>query len=154
VHGDITMIESDHIARYLVGVFDPADRFGVRSEGVADLNRLAVTNGIMANEVVIILAKRGGLVDVEGVTYLRKLLEAIDSGLRWLDAAVDPDAAAFDYRDITLVCMWQHLAHYGLRPMDAYPRIAARVARFAGRPSVESTAPQSQGIGQTLKSSK
>ena len=144
IHGDVTMIESDHIARYLVGRFDPADRFGVRSDRVDDLNRLAVTSGIMANEVVVILAKRGGLAEVESVTYLRKLLEAIDSGLRWLDAAVDPQAPGFDYRDIALVCMWQHLAHYGLRPMDAYARIAARVARFADRPSIASTAPAVQ----------
>lgn len=141
VDGDVTVIESDHIARYLVGRFDPDDRLGVRSERVEDLNRLAVINGVMANEVTPILAKRGGL-DITGVAYFDKLLVAIDSGLAWLDERTEPDAPGFDYRDLALVCAWQHLAHYGLRPLDPYRRIAARVERFADRPSVASTAPQ------------
>src|SRR5262245_9398554 len=48
VHAGATVIESDHIARYLVEAFDPADRFAVRTPGVACMNRLAVLNGIMA----------------------------------------------------------------------------------------------------------
>lgn len=137
-----TVIESDHIARHLVTRHDPADRFGVRSERIEDLNRLAVVNGIMDNEVVLILAKRGGLADLESVAYFRKLATAIDGGLAWLDGHTDPDAPAFDYRDIVTICMWQHLQHYAMvQRLDTYGRIAARVARFAERPSVASTAP-------------
>ena len=142
VDGETTLIESDHIARYLVGRFDAADRLGVRSERVDDLNRLAVTTGVMANEVVLILAKRGGLEDIESVVYFQKLMAAIDGGLAWLDPRVEPDAPGFDYRDIALVCMWQHLAHYQLRPLDPYTRIAARIARLAGRPSVAPSTPR------------
>lgn len=142
VDGDTTVIDSDHIARYLVGNHDPADRLGVRSERVDDLNRLAVTSGVMANEVVLILAKRGGLEDIEGVVYFQKLMAAIDGGLAWLDQHVEPDGPGFDYRDIALVCMWQHLAHYGLRALTPYARIAARVARFADRPSVAPSTPR------------
>jgi glutathione S-transferase len=141
VDGDVTVIESDHIARYLVARHDPADRLGVRSEAVEDLNRLAVINGVMANEVTPILTRRGGL-DITGIAYFDKLFASIDSGLAWLDARSDPDAPGFDYRDLALVCAWQHLAHYGLRPLEPYRRLAARVARFADRPSVASTAPQ------------
>lgn len=141
VDGATTVIDSDHIARYLVGRFDAADRLGVRSERVDDLNRLAVTSGVMANEVVLILAKRGGLEDIESVVYFQKLMAAIDAGLAWLDQKVEPEAPGFDYRDIALVCMWQHLAHYGLRPLTPYARIAARVERFADRPSVAPSTP-------------
>ena len=141
VDGDVTVIESDHIARYLVANHDPADRLGVRSEAVEDLNRLAVINGVMANEVTPILSKRGGL-DITGIVYFDKLLASIDTGLAWLDARIDPDTPGFDYRDITLVCAWQHLAHYGLRPLEPYRRVAARGARFADRPSVASTTPE------------
>ena len=142
VHGGETVIESDHIARHVVAAYDPGDRFGVRSERVLDLNRLAVANGIMANEVVLILAKRGGLADLEGVVYFRKLVTAIEGGLAWLDARTDPDAAGFDYRDIATICMWQHLAHYRLvRGLERYPRIASRVARLVTRAAVASTAP-------------
>jgi glutathione S-transferase len=142
IDGDATLIESDHIARYLVQRHDPGDWLGVCSAEVRDLNRLAVVNGIMANEVVLILAKRAGLADVEGVAYFRKLGAAIDGGLAWLDRDADPDAGGFDYRDVATICMWQHVIHYQLRPvLDLYPRLAARVARFADRPSVVSTTP-------------
>jgi glutathione S-transferase len=142
VDDGVTVVESDHIARYVVGKYDAADRFGVRSERVGDLNRLAVLNGIMDNEVVLILAKRGGLADLGSVAYFRKLSTAIDGGLAWLDGHTDPDDPAFDYRDIVTICMWQHVVHYEMvRGLDAYGRIAARVARFAERPSVAGTTP-------------
>src|SRR3569623_223849 len=69
------------------------------------------------------------------------LTAATDGALAWRDARTDPDAAGFDYRDITTICMWQHLGYYGLRPLDAYGRLAARVARFAKRPSVVTSTP-------------
>jgi len=142
VDGDDTVIESDHIARYVVARHDHADRLGVRSERVRDLNRLAVINGIMDNEVVLILAKRGGLTDLESVVYFRKLATAIDAGLAWLDRETDPDDATFDYVDIATICMWEHLAHYQIaKDLAPYTRIAARVARFEARPSVASTTP-------------
>jgi glutathione S-transferase len=138
-----TIIESDHIARHLVTRFDRADRLGVKSERVADLNRLAVVNGIMDNEVVLILAKRGGLTDLENVVYFRKLASAIESGLGWLDANLDADDRAFDYGDIAAICMWQHVSHYQLvAGLDRFPRVAARVARFADRRSIVTTAPE------------
>jgi glutathione S-transferase len=142
VHGGETLIESDHIARHLVATYDPGDRLGVRSERPLDLNRLAVVNGIMANEVVLILAKRAGLADVDGVAYFRKLAAAMEGGLAWLDARADPDAEGFDYRDVAAVCMWQHVTHYGIvARLERFPRLGARVARFAERPSVASTTP-------------
>jgi glutathione S-transferase len=141
VDGNVTLIESDHIARHVVSKRDPGDRFRVRSEDARDLNRLAITNGIMANEVVLILAKRGGLEDVDNVAYFRKLRSAIDGGLAWLDANVDLDAQ-LDYADIAMISMWQHVLHYGFASADQHGRIAARVARFAERPSVASTTPE------------
>jgi glutathione S-transferase len=142
VLGGATVIDSDHIARHLVGLHDPGDRLGIRSERVRDINRLATLSGIMNNEVVLILARRGGgLTDLDGVAYFRKLAKAIDSALAWLDTDTDVDAP-FDYRDIALVCMWQHVQHYELvHDLETHTRLAARVARFAERPSVSSTAP-------------
>lgn len=141
-HGSITLIESDHIARYLVRNMEPSDRFGVCSEDVDDLNRLAVVNGVMNNEVVLILAKRAGT-PIEDVAYFRKLASAIESGLTWLDARIDPERDRFDYRDIACVCLWQHLTHYRMfADPTRYPRLAARVARFNDRPSVASTTPE------------
>ncbi|HET9990504.1 MAG TPA: glutathione S-transferase family protein [Kofleriaceae bacterium] len=142
VDGEHTVIESDHIARYLVAKHDPRDWFGVASVEIDALNRLAVTNGVMANEVTILLAKRGGL-DISGAVYFAKLLAAIEQGLAWLDARIAADAP-FDYRDIALISMWQHVEHYQLvTALERFPRIAARVAMFADRPSVATTTPAS-----------
>ena len=140
VDGDDHIFESDHIARHIVRRFDPTDQFGVRSDAVEDLNRLAALTGIMANEVTLILAKRAGGVDMTA-PYFGKLMTAIESGLAWLDARA-PTGDRFDYRDITLVCAWQHLEHYKLLSVDRYGTLAARVARFATRPSVVATAPE------------
>jgi glutathione S-transferase len=145
VHGDVTLVDSDHIARYLVATFDPADRLGVGSTRPADLNRLAVVNGIMANEVVLILAKRGGLADLEQVAYFRKLATAIERGLAWLEARAEPAGDRFDYADLTTVCLWQHLVYYRLpmiAPLDRYPRLGACVGRVASRASVAGTTPE------------
>lgn len=142
VHAGSTVIDSDHIARYLVATYDPKDNLLVRSERIRDMNRLAVVTGIMNNVVVLLLARRGGLADLDKVAYFRKLTMAIDTGLAWLDGDADPDDESFDYRDIATICMWQHLEHYGLVPdLAKHARVAARVARFVARPSVASTAP-------------
>lgn len=142
VHDGVTVIESDHIARYIVETYDPADRFSVRVPSVAAMNRLAVLNGIMAHEVTLILARRGGLEDLDGVAYLRKLLRSIASGLAWLDRELEHGADGFDYVDIVTICMWNHIVHYQLVPgLDDYRGIAARAARFAGRDSVARTTP-------------
>lgn len=72
-----------------------------------------------------------------------KLATAIDAGLAWLEAHTNPEDASFDDRDIATICMWQHVQHYGMvKGLDAYPRIAARVERFAERPSVAGTTPE------------
>jgi glutathione S-transferase len=142
VDGDTQVFDSEHIARYLVARHDPADRFGVTTLEPDALNRQAALGTIMANEVVIILAERGGLTEARKTTYFAKLLGAIESGLTWLDERTVPDAPGFDWRDITLVCMWQHLAYYKLVPLETYPRLAARVARFATRPSIVESTPQ------------
>jgi glutathione S-transferase len=142
-HGDQAIFESDHIARYVVARFDPDDRLAVRGEAIAELNWLAVINGVMDNEVVWILAARGGLTNLDELVYFRKLRAAIDSGLAWLDREVDPERERFDYGDVAMMCMWQHIAYYRLVPdLDRHARLAARVARFVDRPSIAATAPE------------
>lgn len=143
VHRGETLFESDHIARCLVAEYDPGDRLSARSDRAAILNQLAVANGIMSHAVVLILAERGGLTDVDGVVYFRKLMAAIRAGLAWLEAHVGPDEEDFGYADIATICMWQHLMHYALvQAPEQYPRLTRRIATFAGRPSIASTTPE------------
>jgi hypothetical protein len=79
----------------------------------------------MDNEVVLILAARGGFTDLESVAHFRKLATGIDSGLSWLDA--DVGEGELDDADVALVCMWQHLGHYGIaKDLDRHTRGALR----------------------------
>jgi hypothetical protein len=135
------LIESDHIARYIVGRYDASDWFGVKSDEPASMNLLAVANGIMSNEVVIILAKRGGL-DITGVVYFDKLKTAIEEGLGWLEKTIKLDAP-MTWGDITLICMWQHLLHYNVVDgLGRFARIRERVGQFLARPAVAATTPE------------
>jgi glutathione S-transferase len=143
IDGDLWVIESDHIARHIVMTRAPHDPFHVLTPAVADLNRLAVINGIMAHEVTIILAARGGLTDVMSHTYFQKLGSAITAGLTWLDRDIDSGRESFDYVDVATICMWEHLVHYAIIPgLHGFQRIAERVARFSTRQSVAHTTPQ------------
>ncbi len=135
------VIESDHIARVLVQSYDPDDRLGVRSERIEDLNRLGVANGVMDNEVVLLLAKRSGLTDWEGVDYFRKLLSGIEGGLAWLDAHTD-EGGPLRYADLAIACAWDHVRRFDLvREPARFVRLTARLGRFADRPSLRETAP-------------
>jgi glutathione S-transferase len=140
VDGDRMLIESDHIARYLVARYDASDWFGVKSDEPSAMNFLAVANGIMSNEVVLILAKRGGLA-IDGVVYFDKLKAAIMEGLMWLEREIKLDAP-MTWGDITLICMWQHLGHYKLVETDRFVRIRERVGQFLSRPAVAATTPE------------
>lgn len=135
VDGDVTLHDSEHIARWLVAKH--GDPLGVGSVEVDALNQLAVANTVMANEVVLILAERGGLQDLSS-SYFVKLRTAIVDGLAWLDAHASGE---FSWRTVATICMWDHVVHYKLVPID-YPRLAAHVARFADRPSVATTTPE------------
>jgi glutathione S-transferase len=143
IDGDLWLIESDHIARHIVATRAPHDPCNVLTPAAVDLNRLAVVNGIMAHEVTIILAARGGLDDVMSHTYFQKLGNAITSGLTWLDRQIDSERESLDYVDVATICMWDHLVHYALIPgLQSFQRITERVARFSARDSVAQTTPQ------------
>lgn len=143
--GATSLIETDHIARYLVGRYDPADRLGVRSERPEDLNRVAVANGVMSDEATLLFARwYGGISALDAPPYFKKLADAIDLGLAWLEErAPAADDAAFDYGDLVTVCMFQHLVFLSFVPdlEKKYPRLTARVAHLASRPSVLATSP-------------
>lgn len=138
--GENWIIESDYIARYLSEKFDPADRFSVKTVNVQDLNIRAVLNGIMSEEVKVILAKRTG-VPIEQYRFFDDALETIASGLSWLEQ----NAAAFDietpsYKNFHFVCAWEHLVYYDLLPMP-YPRLAKLFEKLGGHETIKKTSP-------------
>lgn len=142
VDGDVSLFESEHIARYVVTRSDPNDRLRVRSEDPDDMNLLAVTSGIMADEVTVLLARRAESSPGEDFAYVKKRLRAMNAGLSWIDERVEGRGPDFDWRDVALVSLWQHLEHYALvADLARFSRFASRVARFANRASVVETAP-------------
>jgi glutathione S-transferase len=112
--GAVWMIESDHIAGYLVRTYESGDRYAVLTENINLLNARAVMNNIMGNEVKLILAKRGGL-DPNPHAYFQKAMSAIKQGLAWLEThsglfcPLDPG-----YTEFHFISMWDHLELYGL----------------------------------------
>ena len=136
------LIESDHIAAYLARKLDPRDAFEVHTTDPASLNIRAVLNGIMLEEVKVILAKRTQ-VPVEQYAFFDKALEAMREGLAWLEtkaAAFTPDAPK--YREFHLVCLWDHLEYYGLLPLEPYGRLREVAAQVSSREKVKRSAPQ------------
>jgi glutathione S-transferase len=134
------LIESDHIAAYLVRAHDPTDRYEVLTTDAAVLNARAVLNGVMADEVKVILAERTGL-DTKPHAFFQKARASIDQGLRWLEA----QAASFRpeqprYLDFHLVCLWDHLKHYKLVQLD-YPDLESVVTKLSAHEAIRRTAP-------------
>lgn len=139
VDDEVWIIDSDHIARYLVGRSDPADRFGVLTQDPAQLNLRAIMNGVMAAEVELLLAERGGL-DTRKHDRFHKIRRSIRNGLQWLESNVSliPDRPS--YAGFHLVCMWDHLALYQTVKLE-YAQLEKCVAQWSSLPYVAASAP-------------
>lgn len=140
VDGDVTVLDSDNIARYLTRRFDPQDTFGVLTEDIDATNARAVMNGVMAADVEIVLARRTGI-DTHGLPRFEKLLGSIRAGLAWLDARAALFAGPPAYAGLHLVCAWDHLALFELVDLR-YPALQSHVTRLSSLPYVTATAPR------------
>ena len=138
--GDVWMIESDHIARYIAKKYDANDRFAALTEHTDQLNARAVMNGVMANEVKLILSARMGL-DPDDHAYFRKAKSSIKQGLSWLEGR--PGLFSSDdlsYADFHFISMWDHLELYGLVALD-YPSLKNIKIALNGFERVRMSAP-------------
>lgn len=138
--GDVTLIESDDIARYLVDKLDPQDRFRVLTNDAKHLTARAVLNGIMAAEVRLILAERSGL-QTAGAPYFDKARSVIQTGLDWLDSKADlfdPDDPG--YLDFHLVSAWDHLAYYETADLNQ-TRLTEIAGAVSAHEQIAATAP-------------
>jgi glutathione S-transferase len=135
------MIESDHIAAYLVQKFDSADKYQILTNDVSTLNARAVLNGIMASEVKYILAKRTH-VPVEQYAYFSKSLKVIEQGLDWLENNIKVfKSENLNYLQIHLVCVWDHLRYYDLLDTTRYPLVREIADQVSTNKIVLSSAP-------------
>lgn len=139
--GENWLVDSDHIARYLVDKIGRGDALGVRSTDVLEGNVRALLNGIMAEEVKVILAKRM-LVPIENYPYFDKSFEAIQRGLEWLNLnAPHLTGEPPRFSDLHFICLWDHLAYYGLVPLAEYKNLEAKARELSKLPWVAKSAP-------------
>jgi|SRR5690606_1568529 len=138
--GDTWLIESDHIAEYIVRRHDPADRYRVLVRDPDALNLRAMLNGIMNEEVKLILGARTGI-DVAALPFFRKVRLAVSNGLEWLERnAARFDAESPGYLEFHLVCLLDHLDHYKLVPLD-YPELKRITVTLSASPTVSRSNP-------------
>lgn len=134
------LIESDHIAAHIVRSHDPQDRYRVLTTDPQTLNMRAVMNGVMADEVKLILAERTGL-DTAPHAFFQKARAGIGNGLAWLEGlAMHFDPEAPGYLEFHLVSLWEHIAYYETVAL-VYPKLQAIVDRLGEVPLIRQTAP-------------
>lgn len=141
VDGETWMIDSDHIAQYVVRKFDPTDRYEVFTHQVNDLNIRAVLNGIMSEEVTVIIARRLS-VPTEQYSFFDDALDAMKNGLAWLENNANQfDAENPKYKEFHLLSLWEHLCYYDLFPMS-YERLRTLTAKISENPKIRQSSPQ------------
>ena len=127
---DVWLIDSDHIAQYISSIHDAQNGYGVFESDRDKLNARAVMNGVMANEVKLVLSKRTGLTP-DGLYFFDKARAAIEQALAWLEARASMfDADHPTYAEFHFISMWEHLILYRtIEPAHpALERLSARLA--------------------------
>lgn len=97
-------------------------------------------NGVMSNEVKLLLSKRTGL-DPGPHAYFQKAAHAIDLGLAWLESRshlFQPESPG--YAEFHLVSMWDHLELYYATDLN-YPSLRALSSTLSETPLVRLSRP-------------
>ena len=142
-HGKEWVIESDHIASYIIGEFDNKDLFNVNTRNIFDLNARAIMNGVMIDEVRVITAGRHK-VSIDN-SYFKKAQLSVGNGLNWLEQNnLKFNRNMPTYREFHLICMWDHLKYYNFVPRmsEIYPNLGEIVIAIGSTfPIVKQSAP-------------
>lgn len=134
------LIDSDHIAKYVVEKFDPADQFRVNSSTLHELNTRAILNTIMSEEVKLILSRRTGL-PTDDYVFFDKCKLTIKNGLDWLESNYPTlHGKSPGYLEFHLTCLLEHLAYYELVPLN-YPNLAKIVDACSANNIISSSSP-------------
>jgi len=140
VDGSQWIIDSDIIAQYLVEKYDPKDRYRVKELDWARLNIRAVMNGMMQEEVKLILAKRTG-VPIDQYEFFHKSKQVLSQGLNWLETnASNFDSKNPGYLEFHLLCLWEHLDffHFIDQSLDL-PQLRFIYHELSQQPSIQKT---------------
>ena len=138
--GGVVVLDSDHIAAYLVRKYDPADSFDVLTTAPETLNARSILNGAMAAEVKLVLAERTGL-KTEAALFFDKARAVIVNALDWCEAQAGLfDARSPTYLSFHLISFWDHVHFYrlvnGKWPMLEEIADALRERRLVSRSAI------------------
>ena len=112
--GDDWLVDSDHIAFYLARKYDASDRLNISTNSIAVMNARAVMNGIMQNDVKLVLGERTGI-NIDDLVYFQKARKSIAGGLLWLQERRHLlNGNRPTYLDFHFISMWDHLKYFGL----------------------------------------
>ena len=138
--GGLWLIDSDNIAAYIVRKHDPEDKYRVLTNCIDVLNANSVLNGVMSNEVKIILAERMGL-DTKPIAYFQKAQAVIKNGLSWLeDNTILFSPSEPGYLDFHLISLWDHLSYYEITELS-YSRLKSIAEELGANINIAKTAP-------------
>lgn len=141
VDGETWLLESDHIALYLADKFDPQDKLKIGTRDVFDLNVRGLLNGLMANEVKVILAKRMN-VPVHEYEYFQKAIRSIEDSFAWLEKEAHRfEGASPKYKEFHFVSAWDHLVYYDFLNLSPFPNLRALAERISQDPKVKKSSP-------------
>ena len=137
--GNDWLIDSDHIAMYLARKYDPSDRLNIAANSLAVLNARAVMNGIMQNDVKLVLGERTGI-NIDDLVYFQKSRKSIAGGLLWLQERVHLlNGNRPTYLDFHFISMWDHLKYFGLVDLK-YSRLEAVATALSQHPEISRSA--------------
>lgn len=123
IDNDVWMIDSDNITSHLVRKYDHLDTYKVLSTNINDLNIRAVLNGIMSNEVRLIMGKRTGIA-IDEYPYFQKAKLSIMESLKWIEDRLQLfQSEQLLFNQIHLVCAVDHLDYFGLVDISGFQEI-------------------------------
>ncbi len=139
---DTWLIDSDHIARHIVSVYDPSDELDVNATDPDILNLRAVISAVMANEVKLILSARTGTAPEEH-EYFRKAKKSMVACLHWLeDRAYLLRSTAPTYTEFCFISMWDHLSLYKVVELN-FPKLRKAAEALSQHDGINASAPPS-----------
>ena len=135
------IFDSRVICEHLVNVYGPGP-LTASSADVAETNQQTVTDAALDALINVFYLGRDG-VTADQASYLDKQRARATSCMTWLEERVSA-SERFGLSEIGLVTALDWMRFRDTYPVDDHPRLAALLARHAGRASVVVTRPPTQ----------
>ena len=154
--GNLTLFESNLILDYLLTTYpdnplsQPTPHLAPglyrQQQRWADMTVLVTVETMLNSGINVLQMKRSG-VEPEQAPYLQKELSRIQHDLDWLEQRATHEGFApgqFSIQDLNLICTLQWFDFRHICSWRGRPHLEAIVSRYAGRPSIASTAPKEE----------